>query len=274
MNTCSRAARVFNIASAGEELPTALTAHAAGCDACQAALARTRRFDAELHAGATSLVTPAMPNLSDGAVDAVSQRTTRFGVLPALATVAGAVLAVVVLLSGYNMITAPIGSLETPAPTVTMSPFPTSLSPTTEPTATATVEPTPLPGGVPVEVTERAELPSCGHEVVQRTVQADGTWIDVYDVEARECFLAAYEAGEPAEFITDGLTVEGGRFQTIYRLLPSGELEIFVDSTQDPLSTPGWTRMVCLSIREVDHYGTGVPGFIGDECDEPVFISG
>lgn len=70
MNTCSRAARVFSIASVGEELPTALTAHAAGCGACQAALARARRFDAELHAGAASLVTPVMPNLSDGAVDA------------------------------------------------------------------------------------------------------------------------------------------------------------------------------------------------------------
>lgn len=197
----------------------------------------------------------------------VSQRCRRFGLLPVLATVAAAILAMAALLSGYNMITAPIGSLETPAPTVTFSP-----SPTTEPTATATVEPTPVPGGVPVEVTERAELPACGHEVVEGP---EGYLYVVYNLEARECFLAAYEAGEPAEFIADGLALpEGGRVQTIYRLLPSGEIELFTDTTQDPMGSGGWYRSVCLSIREVEQDPTGVPMFIADECDESVVISG
>lgn len=285
MNTCSRAARVFRIASAGEELPNPLAAHAAGCDACQAALERARSFDAELDAAAASLVSPAMPNLGDGAGDV--SPPTRLGLLPIIATVAAALLVIAVLLSGYNLLTAPIGSQETPTPTrtptPTQSPIPTltpsptqtpapsgtsSPSPASEPPATATSEPTPVSGGVPVEVAERTVLPPCGHEVVERTPNV----VDYYDAEVRDCFLAAYVAETPAEFSSDTLTPEGGRIHTIYRLLPSGEVEIFVDWTQDPLATPEWTRTICLSVREIDQDPNGVPIFIGDECDEPIVI--
>ena len=58
-----------------------------------------------------------------------------------------------------------------------------------------------------------------------------------------------------------------------FRMLGPGEIEIFIDTTRDPLSTPEWTRTMCRSIRQVDQDPNGVPILIGDECDEPVVNS-
>lgn len=258
MNSCPNASHVFTRASAGEGLPAGLAAHAAGCDTCQAALERARRFEAGLKAGAASLATPAMPDLTRG-FDAPPRRKASMGLVPIIGTVAAAILAVAVVLAGYQMITAPVGSLETPSPTP-------SASSTTEPTPTDSVDPSAVP--IPVEFAERAELPSCGRDVVERTPEGD-----LHDAEATACFLAAYEAGEPAEFISNAPTPETGRITTVFRVLGPGEIEIFRDSTQDPLSTPEWTQTLCRSIRQIDHDPNGVPIFIGDECDEPVVIS-
>jgi len=122
---------------------------------------------------------------------------------------------------------------------------------------------------IPAEFVERTELPSCGHEVVERTPEGD-----LHDAEATACFLKAYEAGEPAELISESLTVEGGRITTVFRVLGPGEIEIFRDSTQDPLSTPEWTRTRCEAIREIAQDPNGVPILIGDRCDEPEVLSG
>ena len=113
-------------------------------------------------------------------------------------------------------------------------------------TSTASAEPTEAP--IPTEFSERIDLPSCGHEVVERTPEGD-----LHDADATACFLAAYEAGEPAEFISETLTPETGRITTIFRVLGPGEIEIFRDTTQDPLSTPGWTRtMWTPSARSIE----------------------
>lgn len=272
MKRCAHATQVFRHASAGEELPAGLTAHAAGCQTCQAALERARRFEAELHVGAATLATPAMPDLTDGFA-APPTRTSSTGPVLILATVAAAILVVAVVLAGYQMITAPVGSLQTPSPTPSASPTPSPLatetpspSPTVEPAPTASADPSGVP--IPAEFTERTELPSCGHDVVERTTEGD-----LHDAEATACFLAAYEAGEPAEFISDSPTPEAGRITTVFRVLGPGEIEIFVDTTQDPLSTPAWTRMICGSILEIDEDPNGVPILVGDECDEPVVLS-
>ena len=137
-------------------------------------------------------------------------------------------------------------------------------TPSASPTASA--EPTEVP--IPAEFTERTELPLCGHEIVERTAEGD-----FHDAEATACFLAAYEAGDPAEFISETLTPETGRITTIFRVLGPGEIEIFRDTTQDPLSTPGWTRTMCDAIREIDRDPNGVPILIGDECEEPEELS-
>jgi hypothetical protein len=206
-----------------------------------------------------------MPDLTEGFEALPSRKSTALVLV--ISTVVAAVIAVAVVVAGYQMITSPVGSLETPSPTPGTSATPSaSPTPTTEPTPTVSVDPSVVP--TPAEFLERAELPACGQEVVERTIEGD-----LHDAEATECFLAAYEAGEPAEFISDSPTPEGGRIRTIYRLLPSGEVEVFYDPTQDPLSTPEWTRTTCRSIREIDQDPNGVPILIGDECDEPAVIS-
>lgn len=129
----------------------------------------------------------------------------------------------------------------------------------------------PDPSGVrtPDEVRNRSELPFCGHEVIERTGEGD-----LYDAEVRTCFWDAHQAGEPAEFISEGLTVEGGRITQIWRLLPSGGLEIFTDATQDPLSTPEWTRTRCAGLVDIGREDSeGARLFHGDRCDESEAIS-
>jgi hypothetical protein len=122
---------------------------------------------------------------------------------------------------------------------------------------------------VPEVVAGRPELPWCGHEIVER--QAEG---DYYDAAVRACFLDAYEAGEPAEFVSDGLTVEGGRWRTIFRSTGGGEVEVYHDSTADPLATPGWSRLQCTSILQSGTDPAGVPIFWEDECSEPESVAG
>jgi hypothetical protein len=122
---------------------------------------------------------------------------------------------------------------------------------------------------VPAVVAERAELPWCGHEIVAR--QPEG---DYFDAGVRACFLEAYDAGEPAEFVSDGLTVEGGRWRTIFRSTGGGDVEVYHDSTADPLATPGWSRLRCTSIRQSGTDPAGVPIFWEDECTEPESLAG
>lgn len=121
MKDCQRATEVFRYVAAGEELPAGLSAHATGCSACQASLERGRRFDAELHAGAAALATPALPHLTDG-LAVPPGRASLTGVLRIVGTVAAAVIAVAVVSAGYQMVTTPVGSLPTPSPTPSASP--------------------------------------------------------------------------------------------------------------------------------------------------------
>jgi hypothetical protein len=114
---------------------------------------------------------------------------------------------------------------------------------------------------LPAFITQRSELPWCGHERVDR--RADG---DFYDPTVRECFTEAYEAGEPAEFVTDGYTVEGGRTRSIYRALGDGAIEINTDSSGDPFGTTSWSQTRCTSLDEIGTDPAGVPIFIGGDC--------
>lgn len=279
MNTCSRSSRTFTIAASGEELPSQLAAHAASCASCQAAVERARRFGSGLTSAATSLTTPAMPDLR---VTLEYERPLAGGpsLVAVMATVAGAVVVVALLLSALGVTSPPIGTPSTPSPSGLPSASPTvepssgstvsaSPRPSPAPTTSATPGATPMHIEGPSQVRDRSALPWCGHEVVERTENVT----DLYDAEVRACFLEAYEADQPAEFVTDGPTVETGRTRSIYRHLASGEIEIFIDSTEDPLATPGWTRVVCRSIR-IDHEDPrGIPVFVGDDCDEPVLVS-
>lgn len=122
---------------------------------------------------------------------------------------------------------------------------------------------------VPAAVAARPELPWCGHEVVDRTPQGD-----FYDAKVRECFLAAYGIGEPAEFVSDGLTVEGGRVRTIFRSIAAGDVEVYYDNTADHLSSQDWTFATCTALRPFGADPSGVPAFIPDRCTEPQVVVG
>ena len=278
MSSCPQSQRVFASAVNGEELPPSLAAHAAGCPSCQRSLERARRFDVELRTSAASLAAPDMPDLGI-TLRSEPRDSTRPGLLMAIATVAGAVVVVALLLSAYRATFLPVGIDGSPPPSMMPSDNASPASPTTTPSpaptlsaeeiASASAGATPMAIEGPPDVRNRTGLPWCGHEVVERVEFAD-----YYDAEVRNCFLEAYEAGEPAEFVTDGLTVEGGQARSIYRHLASGEVEIFTDFTRDPLATPGWVRTMCRSIR-IDHEDpAGVPFFVGDQCEEPTPLEG
>jgi hypothetical protein len=136
--------------------------------------------------------------------------------------------------------------------------------PTTKPSiATATPNHTAPGSPTPQVVLERTPLPSCGTEVVDRTSEGD-----LHDPEVHECFLTAYREGEPAEMIAEDITVEGDPVTYIVRHLPAGFIEIFIDSTRDPLSTPGWYRMVCEAPVVLGQDAGGATNLTWGGCEE------
>jgi hypothetical protein len=105
---------------------------------------------------------------------------------------------------------------------------------------------------MPNAVANRTPLPPCGSET---TTQSAG-----YNIGGRRCFWDAYLARRPAEFISTQPTVEGDPFTLIYRILPAGGVEIFVDQTRDRYSMGGWVRLDCASLSLIPE-GRGQPAF-------------
>jgi hypothetical protein len=122
---------------------------------------------------------------------------------------------------------------------------------------------------VPVAVAAREELPFCGHETIERTALGD-----LRDAEVWSCFFDAYESGKPAEMISDGLTVEGGRFREIYRLPQAGGVEWFMDATQDPLGAQAWIRFTCARLGAPTEAAEGVLVAYPDGCDDGTTVVG
>jgi hypothetical protein len=114
---------------------------------------------------------------------------------------------------------------------------------------------------VPAAIADQEPPPWCGHEIVNR--QPEG---DYRDAAVRDCFLAAYRAGEPAEMVSDGRTPEGGWVREFIRLLPSGKIEWYFDPTRDPAGGPEWSRMTCTLLRDFDADPHGTPVFFPDDC--------
>lgn len=100
-----------------------------------------------------------------------------------------------------------------------------------------------LPAPTPEWVTNRTELPSCG---------AEGVTADrLPDREARECLLDAWRESRAAEMISERSTIEGDPVTTIYRVLPDGGTELFIDMTRDRYGSGEWERLVCTGRRPV-----------------------
>lgn len=115
-------------------------------------------------------------------------------------------------------------------------------------------------GNAPAVVRDRATLPACGTESVQI---AHGVNLD-----GRRCFWNAYQSHQPAEFISTQTTIEGDPVTSVYRVLPDGAVEVFVDSTQDTWSTRTWLHLACRELSLIDD-APGQPAFgPGPDCVE------
>ncbi len=109
---------------------------------------------------------------------------------------------------------------------------------------------------------------SCGWELIERT--PDG---DLHDVDARNCLWEAFEAGEQAEMVSTGQTVEGGIVREIYRVLGPDEIEWISDLTHDPLSSGGWHLTLCTALEDVgEDELTGAILFQPTGCDHPIVL--
>ena len=109
----------------------------------------------------------------------------------------------------------------------------------------------------PASVDGRSPVPSCGVE----QAGLGGPW----NVPARTCFWSAYLNGQPAEFTSTRPTIEGAPITTIYRVLGPGQVEIIIDTRQDPYSNRGWAHLLCP--RLIAQEGQPQPDFgWGDDC--------
>jgi len=110
------------------------------------------------------------------------------------------------------------------------------------------------PSVMPPAVANRLLLPTCGTE---RATTPHGPWNEA----ARACFVDAYRAQRPAEFVSTSLTTEGDPITSIYRVLPAGQIEIFIDSTQDRFAGKprGWQQLECSTLFIADSPGSPVP---------------
>jgi hypothetical protein len=111
----------------------------------------------------------------------------------------------------------------------------------------------------PAIVQQRQPLPFCGEEHVRQGPGAN--------VPARDCFWSAYQVRRPAEFISTVTSTEGDPITYVYRVLPGGAVEVFVDSTQDAFSNRTWLRLACRTLALTDDR-PDVLEFGADDCDE------
>ena len=118
----------------------------------------------------------------------------------------------------------------------------------------------------PTIVRERAVLPACGQERVRLGVDAN--------VAGRHCLWSAYQERRPAEFITTQWSIEGDPLTWIYRILPGGSVEVFIDSTQDTWSNRTWLHLACPGLSLIDGapdqpaFGPGLGRQPSGECRE------
>jgi hypothetical protein len=110
----------------------------------------------------------------------------------------------------------------------------------------ATPGPSPATGSPSQGVADRIPPPACGVEIQE---QGGGPWNEA----ARACFWHAYQAHQPAEFVSTLPTIEGDPITTTYRVLPDGKVEIITDSTRDRYAAPGsLERLVCRTLALVE----------------------
>ena len=105
--------------------------------------------------------------------------------------------------------------------------------------------------------------PSCRAAAIENAIRQDGPW----NAAGRACFWTAYQGGQPAEFTSTRLTMEGDPITTIYRVLGDERVELFIDSTQDRYGSGAWEHAACTSLAAITD-GLVEPDFGPDESCE------
>jgi hypothetical protein len=72
------------------------------------------------------------------------------------------------------------------------------------------------------------------------------------NVEGRRCILAAYRAGEKAEFASAGRSIEGDPIYRVIRVHAWGVVEIVHDARQDRFGSGRVERLQCEALVHVD----------------------
>lgn len=86
-----------------------------------------------------------------------------------------------------------------------------------------------------------------------------------------ECLKEAHSVGEEAELRVQVQGVEGDDSQWWVRALDTGEVEVFVDQSGDPLrGGPAWVRYTC---PELSFDEAGLPLFGADICEQTALSS-
>ncbi len=108
--------------------------------------------------------------------------------------------------------------------------------------------------GLSDSVEGRRRMPSCGAFV------ASPGGLTAEDEAVRDCFLAAFRAGEQKEVVVTQATVEGDPIVTIYRVLGPDDVELFVDSTADRFAAVPMEHRRCRTLAESGN------GLLADVC--------
>jgi hypothetical protein len=136
---------------------------------------------------------------------------------------------------------------------------------TTPPSHSGSAGPAATPpdfASAPLWVRNREPLPFCGLEEQPA---------ETLDLEARQCFVDAADAGQPAEMIVRATTMEGGLVHYIFRTTPGNPFEQIIDSTGDPFGSGRWERQVCIQMTRGDPVpgdAAGVLNFGFDSCED------
>ena len=161
---------------------------------------------------------------------------------------------VAVALVGLGVLAACGGSSETARPAETTAPAAgeaTELpAETTEPVAAEPDVENETAGALPADrlrgLADWPPEPSCGSYVNLNQPPEETS----DQVEANECIVSAFEAGDPAEVVATYSTVEGDPIVNYIRVLGPNTVEVFVDTTADVYGPRGWLHQLCERLTE------------------------
>jgi hypothetical protein len=114
--------------------------------------------------------------------------------------------------------------------------------------------------------TTAPDVRDCGAEQTEHRIN--------FDREARRCFFEAVLTHEPAQFVSNSVSIEGAPIGRTYRYLGDGPVDVFHDARRDPLGSGKIELILCAALVSVEDWNA-VTGdnrpldevFAEDECE-------